>query len=339
MVHTLQIYSEVTDIVSFLSSFGISNKKISQWLNDSKRPIHIRKSFPIGFMEIFVFSSRLQFGTSFYIFIKLEPQRLLEGKATLKLFNPSTINTFALLTKFYNSMYFYLINYPDLHYLSYLYNYRVRRIDYTKDFTTLYVHELLALLPKNSKKNNRCKLSNGLKKKTYDNYYQCSKAITTTLYDKLNEINEKFTASEKACIGSTPDILRLEIHLKKSAVSYRCKKYNIKNNAFQFLISSKKISQEMLESKYRKIIGTGNFYKAYSANKIINDSSFSLAIKKRLTAFLKDLSSNSMKKYSSPTVRSYTAKLEELGIAPIIIPKNWKCPSCIPNPAKNLEFM
>lgn len=330
MIHTFQMYAEVINIYDFLSAFPFPKNSIDKLLTSRKKVLKLRYTkLPPGILEIFV----LSFGLSFYVFIKVEPQRLLEGKATLKLFNPASFNILKLFTYFDKVIFPYLIGYPELQYLSYLSSYRFCRIDYTKDFSTPYVLEILNLLKNSGKKNNRYHFSDG---NGYSSYYIFRKSSSITLYNKSDEISNKFYRYDNypELKNASPDLLRFEIQLKKSAIVYRCKKLEINNNVVEFLMLSHKLAPEILSSEYKKIIGTGSFYKAYRANKIINDSSFSPAMKKRLTVFLKDLSGSSMKKYSSPTIRSYTAKLEELGIAPIIIPKNWECPSCIPNPAK-----
>ena len=335
MIHTFQMYAEVINIYDFLSAFAFPKNSIDKLLASRKKVLKLRYvKLPPGILEIFV----LSFGLSFYVFIKIEPQRLLDNKATLKLFKPTAFNILKLFTYFDRAMLPYLINCPELQYLSYLSSYKLCRIDYTKDFSTSYVPEILNLLKNSGKKNNRYHFSDG---NGYSSYYAFRQSYSITLYNKSDEISNKFNRHNNytELINASQDILRFEFQFKKSAIAYRCKKLEINNNVISFLIASQKLAPEILSSEYRKIVGTGSFYKAYRANKIINDSSFSPAMKKRLTVFLKDLSGSSMKKYSSPTIRSYTAKLEELGISPIIIPKNWKCPSCIPNPAKNLENM
>lgn len=331
MIHTFQMYSEIINIYEFLDALSFPKNSIHQLLTSRKKVLKLRYvKLPPGILEIFV----LSFGLSFYVFIKIEPQLLLDCKATLKLFNPIPFNILKLFAYFDKTFFPYFINYPSLQYLSCLSSYRLCRIDYTKDFSTPYVPEILNLLKNAGKKNNRYHFSDG---NGYSSYYTFRKSSSVTLYNKSDEISNKFSRHNNypELINASLNLLRFEFQLKKSAIAYRCKKLEINNNVITFLTLSQKLAPEILSSEYRKIIGTGNFYKATRANKIINDSSFSPAMKKRLTSFLKD----SMKKYPQSTVRSYISKLEELGIAPIVIPKNWKCPSCIPNPAKNLEFM
>src|SRR5699024_8836393 len=90
---------------------------------------------------------------------------------------------------------------------------------------------------------------------------------------------------------------------------------------------SNALSEQYLKKHVLPIVHKGDYYKITEAEKIIENSSFSKLKKKKLRAFLIDISRGNIdtpKKngMSNPTFRQYLRDLESIGINPILIPKN-----------------
>src|SRR5699024_2667435 len=100
---------------------------------------------------------------------------------------------------------------------------------------------------------------------------------------------------------------------------------------------SNALSEQYLTKHVLPIVRKGNYYKISEAEKIIENSSFSKLKKKKLRAFLISISKGNIdtplkKGMSKPTYRQYLRDLENIGVNPILIPKNRKD---FPNQLKN----
>ena len=170
-------------------------------------------------------------------------------------------------------------------------------------------------------------------KKKYDQYestvYFNSKSCRVVCYDKM----EERLAKGESVQPHEKDVLRYEVCLLNRHLNYMKRQYGIE----------KKIENYMKDDLWKKyfngnvcpIFYRGNCYKITEATKIIQNSSLSEKDKKKLREFLCDVSrhgisgvmklqekSNNKSKYSKYLVRKYVDMLEQLGINPILIPKN-----------------
>jgi hypothetical protein len=155
-------------------------------------------------------------------------------------------------------------------------------------------------------------------KKKYDQYestvYFNSKSCRVVCYDKM----EERLAKGEIVQPHEKDVLRYEVCLLNRHLNYNLWKKYFNGNVCPIF--------------YR-----GNYYKITEATKIIHKSSLSEKDKKKLREFLCDVSrngisgvmklkekSNNRSKYSKYLVRKYIEMLEQLGINPILVPKNEK---------------
>ena len=167
--------------------------------------------------------------------------------------------------------------------------------------------------------------------------YFKSKSMQLCIYDKETECKSKgrnIKYYEK-------NVLRLEVRLLNRHLNYmknsngltKCLQ-NYFSDSFFINYVSKSINQ---------ILFTGDYYKIDKARSIINNSSLKEKDKVFLIEFLICVSKNNIthakKSYSGYHVRKALNNLSNLGINPILIPKNYKnSPSFIQNPFKLNHF-
>ena len=106
------------------------------------------------------------------------------------------------------------------------------------------------------------------------------------------------------------------------------------------------VYKEYFQKYMSQIYHSGDFYKIDEARKRLTKSSLSTQNKIKLIDFLKQISSHSVdtplknKKMSKGTYNSRLALLQEVGINPIMIPKNYqpKAPSFLKNPLNDFPW-
>lgn len=178
-------------------------------------------------------------------------------------------------------------------------------------------------------------------------YHKC-KSTELIIYDKEEERISNGEEIQPYDIGR----LRYELRLKNSHLnSMKREDKGGKGRPKKLKIYfSKKLWKEYMEKHVIPIVHTGDYYKITEAEKIISNSSFSQRKKESLRKFLVTISKGNidtpLKKskeeggISKPTHRQYLRDFNNLGINPILIPKNISTenytsfPSFLENPFK-----
>ncbi|MGL4991299.1 MAG: phage/plasmid replication domain-containing protein [Sarcina sp.] len=203
------------------------------------------------------------------------------------------------------------------------------RLDYRLDVTVnLKEREVLMYLY------NKTIDKYGFKKK-YNKFettiYYNSKSIQTKIYDKEEERKSK---KEGIC-SYEKNILRFEVSLCNSHLNYNKRIYKMDKCLDVYLKESLYVSY--LKNHLEIFIHSGDYYTIYGVRKKINSSNIKESEKEKLIEFLKYISQNGVtkttQKYSKYSFKKYKSYLNELGINPILIPKNLKkSPTYIKNP-------
>ncbi|KGJ49148.1 hypothetical protein KD33_10960 [Clostridium sp. NCR] len=168
-------------------------------------------------------------------------------------------------------------------------------------------------------------------------YFQ-SKSISILIYDKEQERKDKGKEIKKI----EENVLRMEVALLNSHLNYQKRNHNISKDLSIYF--NKNFYEKYMNEKLVKFIHKGNHYKIDVAEKIIQSSEIKDKDKIFLRDFLIDVSRSNLTsilklkndkgkdKYYPSKRRKALKMLEILNINPILIPRNWKCKSCIENP-------
>ncbi|MBR0290407.1 MAG: hypothetical protein IJQ82_15655 [Selenomonadaceae bacterium] len=172
-------------------------------------------------------------------------------------------------------------------------------------------------------------------------------SVKIMFYDKARQIDETYNnfplCQQLELMLDAENIVRFEVQCKKGRVLTLQRKYRFPNrNILHFL--NEDIVQEILLDEYLKTVGSGNFFSLYWAKKEIDKSNFSAPKKLHLVQLLQliaqarhvsiakkqFIASTRIKrtdivvKGSDATFRNYLRDLTELGINPMLIPKDQK---------------
>lgn len=185
------------------------------------------------------------------------------------------------------------------------------------------------------------KLKHGVFEPYKTTVYHSSKSIESIVYLKSEERQDKGEKVE----SYERDVVRFEVHVKEAHLYYM----ESKNEKFK---RPRKLAAYMKEAVYKEyfrkymshIYHPGDFFKIDAAREKLKTSSLSSKEKLKLIEFLKQVSFHSvdtpLKKMSKGTYNSRLALLREVGINPILIPKNYhpKAPSFLKNPLSDFPW-
>ncbi|EFV71675.1 hypothetical protein HMPREF1012_02314 [Bacillus sp. BT1B_CT2] len=180
------------------------------------------------------------------------------------------------------------------------------------------------------------KLTNGVFVPYKTTVYHSSNSIESMVYLKSEEREAKGEKIE----DYERDVIRYEIHVMEDHLYYMEKKKE-KNQRPRKLAAY--LKEDVYKDYFRKymsqIYHPGDFYKIDAARKKLKSSALPTKDKLKLIEFLKQVSSNSidtpLKKMSKGTFKSRLALLREVGINPVLIPKNYQSNSPVPSTLKN----
>jgi len=305
-----------------------------------------------------------------YLQLKYEMQyQNIEGffKKTYPAFTSLSINNYGNgtwklyavidLIKLLETPYFSEIDYPTVehrikHFLQYLFGHAssykehvLQRIDYRKDVIIQNRCERKALFHMYKK----CTSKHGYHQKIigkmnreegkFEEYkttqYHATKNSTELcIYDKAEERISK----DEPIADYEKDVLRFEVRLKKAHINHMATSKKGKSRPKQLQEYMKdELYQEYMDNYTKPFLYSGDYYTIYGARKVLKASELSDSWKRKLDTFLVKVSEhgidymkNSMKR---PTFHKRMNLLAELGINPILIPKNQsEFPTFIKNP-------
>lgn len=170
----------------------------------------------------------------------------------------------------------------------------------------------------------------------YNFYYKSNalnSSITLNIYDKNNERVDKNLNPETY----EEDIIRYEVQLRKKHIDYNKYQKDYKRELDTYL--SEDIFIYYMEKYIKPIVFWGDYYDIYNARKIINLKVARKDEREKLINFLKLVSNTNIDKakelYSPHAYKHCIKVLDELGINPILIPKNYRVKKII-NPLNEI---
>lgn len=217
------------------------------------------------------------------------------------------------------------------------YRYDVPIIDKNHRLLLMHLYKKMTKLHRFQKKY-LGRMENGIYIPYKTTVYHSSKSVESTVYLKEEERKE----NGKKVEYYEKDIVRFEVRLKRDHLYYMERKKE-KNNR------SRQLKEYLKESVYKEYFKTYimpiyhlcDFYKIDEARKKLKSSTLSTQTKLKLIQFLKQVSSydldTPLKGMSKGTFKSRLTLLHQVGINPILIPKNHSpnAPSSMKNPLNN----
>lgn len=185
-------------------------------------------------------------------------------------------------------------------------------------------------------------------KKKDDRYktslYFNSKSTSIIAYDKEEERNAKLQPIE----AYEKDVLRFEVRLLNRHLNYKKRSAGLAKNLKNYMTEA--FWKEYMTKQISPFLQGGSFYKINIAHKLIQNSGLKPKDKEGLREFLCDISISGFKniqkwektdisgrkvqKYKEYLIKKRLQQLNELGINPLLIPKNEKVDL---GPAKKIE--
>lgn len=163
-------------------------------------------------------------------------------------------------------------------------------------------------------------------KKTFNTaVYHSNKSKSKIIYDKESERNSKGVTIE----SYEKNVLRYEVKLLNQHLYYNMKKHGIERNLKNYW--NQDIYREYFTKEFKPILYDGDYYKLYDIMKILDSAD----LRKKEIADIRELLllasrkgiSEAKKYYSRYMFNRYLSILEELGVNPIVIPKNDTVPT------------
>jgi hypothetical protein len=222
-----------------------------------------------------------------------------------------------------------------------------KRLDYAVDIKTEYVKEYIKLSFNNS----------------FDregSYYKKSNSVGINFYNKLDEVAklvEKGHATE-GDLKKAENVLRIEVQCELSKINGIKNKYDLKGRNVMYFMNPT-ISKESILYYYDKVVGSGDYYKAYHAYKnIMENNSLSKRSKDNCIDTVKlvaqarsvwkareQYDAGITIKNSQPSLDLKGSKaafnehlkiIRKIGVNPVTIPKEWKI-NYLPNIRTQIE--
>ena len=282
----------------------------------------------------------------YFAILELEPLVMLLGARTVDLFRADPYNVSQLQDRFHDIMEEYI---PDLWFSS-LDSWNCRRVDYTFNFRfdRCEDKQLFLFLTKKTSRHVRRQPKRIFRLKINNqSTAEGNDSVKLMFYDKQRQIEETYNniPLHQQCelMLKAENIIRFEVQCKKGRVLTLQRRYHFPNrNILHYL--NEDIAQEILLDEYIKTVGSGNFFSLYWAKKEIDKSNFSAPKKLHLVQLLQLIAqarhvsiakeqfiagtrikrTNIVVKGSEATFRHYLHDLAELGINPMLIPKERK---------------
>lgn len=222
---------------------------------------------------------------------------------------------------------------------------KCRRIDFTVDIKTDYVREYIMLFKKGDKAGSTFDSSY----ERQGSYYKKSNSVGINFYDKADQLSKKI---ERGIPGTTEDdlrqvqnILRIEIQCELSKINGIKNKYDLDGRNIKYFMQPE-IARQVILYYYDRIIGSGDYYKAYDAARIIMKNEIiskkvkhnslntiqliaqARSIWKGREQFIEGVKIKNTKppitlKGGKATFNTRLKIIRELGINPVVIPRDW----------------
>lgn len=283
------------------------------------------------------------------IYLRVEPQSLIEGRRTIDVFDCSNESVARLETTLDKTIDIVCSVLPQS------YRWSVGRIDYSMNLTSEYVKECVAL----SKKGKDPYHYKDHVNKTGSSYRR-SKSVILNFYDKSDHLSKKIDSDslDAHLLEEAQNIYRIEVQcLNYNKLKHIRKKFDLpkETNLYHYLRSD--IAKWALLSYYDKVIGRADYYSLDEAIKKVESTVWGSRKKEniknwiRLIAQARSVSkareqfvggttlarTGTVVRGSLNTFRNYEKACRDIGVNPVTIPRDWGI-DYIPNPIRSINL-
>lgn len=216
----------------------------------------------------------------FYIYLKVEPQMLIDGYQSISLFELEDADNKEALQEAFGREISDLFNMDRCCAgITELNTWNADRVDYTTDVKVDNKDEILIF-------KNLCKwsvLTNSRNKSKYsahgDNFYDKgllfgNKSWSLAVYDKYDQVladyNDIDTETKQRLLDEAEKIMRIEVRSEKGKVRSISERFDNGRNIMQFLEFD--VAKKLFQDIYGKEIGYKDFYRLYPAKKKLDET-------------------------------------------------------------------
>jgi len=366
MVHTFSLIQSLnfSNLQDIFTSLHFNEAEINRLLGDERfQTVHrnLNSHNPEnGVKDFFVLrrDDNVSASPSYFAIIEIEPLVMIFSDLSVTLFLASPFNIRRLQERFHDVMSLYFTDEN----LTTLASWDCRRIDYTVNFTFDNLRDKLLFLEM-TRKTSRYVRKHRKRipelKLNEQSTAEGNSSVKIIFYDKQKQIAETYNHISpqelEFLLIDSANIIRFEVQCKKGRILSLQRKYKLSNRSIiNFL--NEDIARDVLLDEYRKSVGECDFYSFYWAKKIIDASNFTANKKSRLINVLQLIAqarhvdiakeqfiegtrikrTNIIVKGCEYTFRNYLRDLTNLGINPMLIPKERKVTHLI-NPVQQIS--
>lgn len=350
MIHTFELNNRISEKKAFkLLTDHYELKEVPRLFTELKRKkaaVKLLVSIP-GI----ILASITYISDEYYrIYLRVEPQSLIIGRRTIEVFDCSYDSVEALRTALDEAIEGLASTLPQSD------KWFVSRIDFTKNLSTKYVKECVALAKKGK---DPYRYNDTINKP--GSSYRASKCVILNFYDKFDHISKKIDANTYGShlIEEAHNIFRIEVQcLNFSKLKHLREKFELprKSNLYDYIRTD--IAEWIIRYYYEKVVGRADYYSLSEAIKIVEATEWGTRKKANIKMWLRLIaqaksvskareqfvagttlgSTETAIKGSLNTFRNYENACKEIGINPVTIPKDWGIKHIL-NPFKSIEGM
>lgn len=348
MIHTFELSNIINEqkAIKLLTDYYEPNEVPDKLDKLKKKKTTL--NLPISISGIILATIALANDEYYRIYLRVEPQSLIDGRRTINVFDCSLGSVVRLRAALDKS----IVSLSES--LSQSDQWFVSRIDFTKNLTTEYVQECVAL----AKKGKDLYHYNDTIDKPGSSYRR-SKAVILNYYDKLDHITKMIdeTSFDAHLIDEAKNIFRIEVQcLNYNKLKHIREKFDLpcKSNLYDYLRTD--IAEWLIFYYYDKIFGRSDYYSLNEALKIVEATEWTIRKKENIQRWLKVIAeAKSVSearehfvagttigctkipvKGSLNTFRNYEKACKDIRINPVTIPSDWQI-DYIPNPINSID--
>ncbi|MFS0594420.1 hypothetical protein AB1L05_22870 [Cytobacillus horneckiae] len=348
MIHTLELNNKISEkrALKLLTDHYELNEIPELFTGLKRKKVEVK--LPLSVPGIFSVAITFVSDECYRIYLRVEPQSLIIGRRTIDVFDCSSGAVESLRKALDEVIEGLSSTLPQSD------QWFVSRIDFTKNLTSEYVRECVALAKKGK---DPYRFKDTIDKS--GSSYRKSKSVILNYYDKLDHITKKVDnfSFDKHLLEEAHNIYRIEVQcLNHNKLKHIREKFDLprKCNLYDYLRAD--IAEWAFFSYYDKVIGRGDYYSLTQVLKKIESTGWSPTKKKNIKNWLKLVTqakgmTNAKKQFVDGTTlgrtqtvvqgclntfRSYEKACKEIGINPVTIPRDWGI-DYIPNPIKSID--
>lgn len=284
-VSNVSSFSEMMDAISWNKDIKETDDIQSPFLpkigvNVSHPGIKEFSAFVYRYYDSTVAKEFRGYRSKYYIYLKVEPLMLMDGRQSIRLFELEDADNTELLKEAFRREVSGLFDMePCQGGITELDTWNTDRMDYTVDVKTDSKDEILVF-------KNLCKWSvrtNSRNKSRYsaraDKFYDYgllfgNKSWTLAIYDKYDQVMEEYNDidpdTKRRLLGEADNIMRIEVRSEKGKVRGISQSLENGRNIMEFLKVD--VALKMFRDIYGKEIGYKDFFRIYAAEKKLDDT-------------------------------------------------------------------